>query len=86
VTPNHRAIRKIDPSRGTSLGDGTPNDGDRMEIGPTQIAFHEWTAAGLELPNLRRMREYRVQRLVNGLAARNWGALIVFDPLNIRYA
>ncbi len=81
-----RDSRKIDPSRGATLGDGTSNDGDRMEIGPTQIAFDEWAAAGLELPNLERMREYRWQRLVDGLIARDWGALIVFDPLNIRYA
>ncbi len=86
MTPYHRDSRKIDPSRGSTLGDGTPNDGDRIEIGPTQIAFEEWTAAGLELPNLPRMREYRLQRLVDGLQERDWGGLIVFDPLNIRYA
>jgi Xaa-Pro dipeptidase len=44
--------RKIDPSQGAFLGDGTPNDSDRIEIGPTQLAFAEWAAAGLELPNL----------------------------------
>ena len=86
MTPYHRDNRKIDPSRGATLGDGTPNDGDRMEIGPTQIAFEEWSAAGLDIPNLQRMREYRLQRLVDGLNARDWGALVVFDPLNIRYA
>ena len=26
--------RKIDPSQGTRLGDGTENDGNRVEIGP----------------------------------------------------
>jgi Xaa-Pro dipeptidase len=40
----HRDRRKIDPSRGASLGDGTPNDNDRVEIGPTQLAFAEWAA------------------------------------------
>ena len=54
----HRPPRKIDPTRGPLLGDGTPNDSDRAEIGPTQLAFDEWRAAGLELPNLPRMREY----------------------------
>ena len=83
---HHRDTRKIDPSRGVTLGDGTLNDGDRMEIGPTQLAYEEWAAAGLELPDLSRMREYRWQRLVDGINARDWGALIVFDPLNIRYA
>ena len=55
--------RKIDPSRGTHLPDGTPNDNDRVEIGPTQLAFGEWEAAGLVLPNLAKMREYRWKRL-----------------------
>ena len=51
--------RKIDPTKGVHLGDGTPNDMDRIEIGPTQLAFKEWAAAGLELPNLPAMRAYR---------------------------
>ncbi|MCC0079909.1 MAG: aminopeptidase P family protein [Rhodobacter sp.] len=78
--------RKIDPSRGATLGDGTPNDNDRVEIGPTQLAFREWQAQGLALPNLDRMRAYRLQRLVDAINARALGGLLLFDPLNIRYA
>ena len=78
--------RKIDPTRGATLGDGTPNDNDRVEIGPTQLAFAEWRAAGLTLPNLARMREFRWSRLVASLNARDYGGLLMFDPLNIRYA
>ena len=78
--------RKIDPSRGATLGDGTPNDSDRVEIGPTQLAFREWEAADLTLPNLDKMREYRWQRLTQALVDRDYGALLMFDPLNIRYA
>ena len=78
--------RKIDPSRGAVLGDGTPNDNDRVEIGPTQLAFGEWAAAGVELPLLDRMREYRWRRLTEALVARDIGGLLMFDPLNIRYA
>jgi len=81
-----RDRRKIDPSRGASLGDGSPNDNDRVEIGPTQAAFAEWAAAGLTLPNLARMREDRWRRLTAGLVARDYGGLLMFDPLNIRYA
>ncbi|RZV98788.1 MAG: aminopeptidase P family protein, partial [Rhodobacteraceae bacterium] len=44
--------RKIDPTRGVTLGDGTPNEADRVEIGPTKLAFDEWAAAGLDLPDL----------------------------------
>ena len=78
--------RKIDPTKGTMAGDNTPNDMDRVEIGPTKLAFGEWAKAGLELPDLQKMRRFSHQRLVQGINARDFGALVVFDPLNIRYA
>ena len=81
-----RPIRKIDATRSSRLDDGTLNDNDRMEIGPTLLAYSEWEEAGLELPNLQAMREYRLDRLRNGLVERDYGGLLVFDPLNIRYA
>lgn len=83
---NYRTGRKIDPSRGATLADGSPNDDDRIEIGPTQLAFSEWREAGLVLPNLASMREYRWQRLTQHIVDRNYGGLLMFDPLNIRYA
>ncbi|MDJ0628937.1 MAG: Xaa-Pro peptidase family protein [Rhodobacter sp.] len=83
---HHRDTRKIDPTRGPMLGDGTPNDADRVEIGPTELAFREWEAAGLELPDLPAMRDYRWRRLVDAIQRRDYGGLIVTDPLNIRYA
>ncbi|MDA8585301.1 Xaa-Pro peptidase family protein [Rhodobacteraceae bacterium] len=81
-----REARKIDPYKGDRLGDNTPNDADRIEIGPTQLAFREWEAAGLELPDLQEMRRYRWQRLVEHVVARSYGGVLLFDPLNIRYA
>ncbi|MCV2889547.1 dimethylsulfonioproprionate lyase DddP [Ruegeria aquimaris] len=83
---HYRDTRKIDPTRGATLGDGSPNDNDRIEIGPTQLAFSEWAAAGLELPNLTRMREFRWKRLTQAIVDREYGGLLMFDPLNIRYA
>jgi len=62
---HYRDTRKIDPSKGSHLDDGLANDNDRMEIGPTLLAYGEWEAAGLRLPNLERMRGYRLQRLWN---------------------
>ena len=78
--------RKIDPSKGPHLPDGTLNDNDRVEIGPTPLAYAEWEAAGLTLPNLPDMRAYRLNRITGKLAERDYGGLLVFDPLNIRYA
>jgi len=81
-----RDSRKIDPCRGDTLADGSPNDGDRIEIGPTQLAYSEWAEAGLVLPNLVSMREFRWKRLTQHIVDRELGGLLVFDPLNIRYA
>ena len=86
MTDYHRDRRKIDPSRGDRLGDGSPNDNDRVEIGPTQLAFREFEAAGLTPPDLSRMREDRWKRLTQALVDRDYGGLLMFDPLNIRYA
>ncbi len=66
--------------------DGTPDDNDRVEIGPTKLAFDEWAAAGIEVPNLERMRTFRHARLVAALDTWDYGALLLTDPLNIRYA
>ena len=83
---HYRDSRKIDPSRGATLGDNTPNDADRIEIGPTQLAYGEWADAGLQLPDLQAMRRYRWERLTQQIVARDYGGILLFDPLNIRYA
>ena len=86
MTNHYRDTRKIDPTRGDRLGDNTPNDADRIEIGPTQLAFAEWDGAGLRLPDLQAMRRYRWERLTRHIVDRGYGGLLMFDPLNIRYA
>ncbi|MCU4655129.1 Xaa-Pro peptidase family protein [Roseibacterium sp. SDUM158016] len=78
--------RKIDPGKGPLLPDGTLNDQDRIEIGPTPLAYAEWEARGLTLPDLPAMRRYRLDRIVARLAERDLAGVLVFDPLNIRYA
>ena len=83
--------RKIDPTRrrvtvDDLLPDGSPNLSDRVEIGPSDLAFEEWAALGLHPPNLEQLREYRLSRLVGELQARDYAGLLMFDPLNIRYA
>ncbi|MDJ0778577.1 MAG: Xaa-Pro peptidase family protein [Gammaproteobacteria bacterium] len=83
------AARKIDPSRRPECAlkpDGTPDDNDRVEIGPTALAFTEWAELGLECPQLNAMREFRLQRLVAELQRQDYGGIVLFDPLNIRYA
>ncbi len=66
--------------------DNTPDDNDRVEIGPTALAFNEWQAAGLSAPDLPQMRAYRLQRLVDAIVERDLAGLLMYDPLNVRYA
>ena len=79
--------RKIDPTRRAHLKpDNTPADNDRVEIGPTQLAFDEWAAAGLTAPDMPALREYRLARLQQQIKKHDCAGLLLFDPLNIRYA
>ena len=79
--------RKIDPTRRAHLKpDRTPDDNDRVEIGPTDIAFAEWAAAGLQAPDMPALREYRLARLQEQIIRHDCAGLLLFDPLNIRYA
>ncbi len=86
MNSHFRDTRKIDPQRGATLGDGSPNDADRVEIGPPLLAFREWEEAGLILPDLAEMRRFRWDRLTRSIVERGYGGLLMTDPLNIRYA
>ncbi len=78
--------RKIDPARRPrTKPDGSPDDNDRVEIGPTALAFDAWAKAGLEPPNLEAMRTYRLNRIIGELRKHDYAGLLCFDPLNIRY-
>ena len=66
--------------------DGTPVDNDRVEIGPSDIAFEEWQQRGLTPPHLPTLREYRLDRVVQELQKRDLAGVLMFDPINIRYA
>ena len=79
--------RKIDPSRKAHLKlDNTPLDNDRVEIGPTDLAFAEWEKLGLTPPDMPALREYRLARLQQQIRKHDCAGLLLFDPLNIRYA
>ena len=57
-----------------------------METGPTDLAFAEWKAARIEAPDLPALREYRLSRLQEQIRKHDCSGLLLFDPLNIRYA
>jgi len=85
--PHYSASRKIDPLTSSRLKpDGTPDDNDRVEIGPTELAFTEWQQANIEIPDLPKMRKQRLDRLVEAIKKRDLAGVLLFDPLNIRFA
>ncbi|MFD2738832.1 dimethylsulfonioproprionate lyase DddP [Sulfitobacter aestuarii] len=85
MTAHYSSQRKITP-HAPPTPRAAPPDNDRMEIGPTRLALDEWAEAGLALPDLPEMRRYRWDRLTRHIVARDYGGLLMFDPLNIRYA
>lgn len=70
---------KIDPTRRAHLkADCTPNDNDRVEIGPTQLAFDKWQAAGIVLLDLPALRSYRLQRLQEQIRKHDCAGLLLY--------
>lgn len=72
---------KIHPQRRPDVAGGTV----AVEA-PGNPAHAEWDAAGLEEPDLDAMRAYRLGRLRDELARRDFAGALLYDPLNIRYA
>jgi Xaa-Pro aminopeptidase len=66
--------------------DNTPDDNDRIEIGPSQLAFDEWEVLDLQPPDMVALREYRLGRVKEQLRKRDYAGVLLFDPLNLRYA
>ena len=56
------------------------------DLGPGALAVDEWTALGLDLPDVPAMRAWRLARVRGQLAERDYAGILVTDPINIRYA
>ncbi len=59
---------------------------DSPAIGPTDRAIEELTAKGLALPDLPKLHSYCKGRIRQELVKRSLGGILLFDPINIRYA
>ncbi|MGF1526832.1 MAG: M24 family metallopeptidase [Candidatus Competibacterales bacterium] len=59
---------------------------NRHVLGPGALAEGEWAALGLPLPDVEAMRAYRLQRVRAELRRRDYAAIVLFDPLHVRYA
>lgn len=61
---------------------------DRSEqtLEPSDLAQQEWQALGLPLPDLAVIRAYRLARIRQQLRRMDYAGIVLFDPINIRYA
>lgn len=55
-------------------------------LGYGELAENEWKEAGIADPDLAAMRRYRKERIVEQLVQRDLAGVILYDPVNIRYA
>jgi Xaa-Pro dipeptidase len=56
------------------------------DLGPGALAVEEWRELGLALPDIEALRAYRLARVRAQLAQREYAAILVADPINVRYA
>jgi len=68
------------------IGNRHPEHLNMHQIGPGELAMSEWLQAGLTLPDLDRMQEYRLERICTLLKKQGLAGILLYDPINIRYA
>ena len=81
---NKRHQAKINPT--VSEGDENIYSLNMHAQGPGELAESEWQAAGLVAPDMTAVREYRLGRVREQLKASDCAGILLYDPLNIRYA
>ena len=76
--PDEAALRKASREKAASL------NSHALGYGP--LAEAEWAAAGIAAPDLPAMRRYRLDRIRAELKRRDYAGVLLYDPVNIRYA
>lgn len=88
----HRKIMPFDPAGGA--GEAMLRQASREKaaalnqhvLGYGALAEAEWAAAGIAAPDLPAMRRYRLERIRAELKRRDLAGVLLYDPVNIRYA
>ncbi|CAG9172256.1 Dimethlysulfonioproprionate lyase DddP [Cupriavidus laharis] len=79
--------RKIGPSVRLAVQAATaPGELNMHALGPGDEVVREWTDAGLVLPDFAGMRRYRMARIRDELKRRDYAGIVLYDPVNLRYA
>lgn len=68
------------------IGTRHPEHLNMHQIGPGELAISEWKNAGLTVPDLDRMQQYRLGRICHLLKQQDLAGILLYDPINIRYA
>jgi len=53
-------------------------------LGPGELALSEFAAAGIETPDLDRIRRYRLGRVKDRLVELDYAGIVLYDPVHIR--
>ena len=59
---------------------------NKHALGPGELAESEWLEAGLANPDMTKIRQYRLKRVREKLVEHDYAGILLYDPLNIRYA
>jgi len=59
---------------------------NRHVIGYGKLAENEWSGLRLDAPDMQAARRYRLTRIRTELVKQDLAGIVVYDPLNVRYA
>ena len=59
---------------------------NKHTLGPGDLAESEWLSVGLASPDMTKIREYRLKRVREKLEEFDCAGILLYDPVNIRYA
>ena len=84
MTGRHRA--KIGPHQKLSSETLAAARLNLHSLGPGELVFGEWAEVGLSPPDLDAIRRYRLERVRLKLREFDYAGVLLYDPINIRYA
>ena len=85
----HRKIAPFLPGEETDLRAAARQKAASLNqhaLGYGDLAEAEWATAGIPAPDLPAMRKYRLDRIRAELKRRDYAGILLYDPVNIRYA
>lgn len=85
VIPSHPGPT-ASPAELTSYANAKAASLNQHVIGYGDLAETEWAALGLEAPDMSEARRHRLNRIRAELRSRDLAGVVVYDPLNVRYA